>query len=179
MWWWLSAEPRPLPGFWCFGLVGTFLGGERVGFVQPTKVHKWGWEWIKHADWMPFRAEKMTDVDMAAKKRRYSAGEVTQADKARSRTRVNLSLAFGHWRRGWGWRATQSWPAFCYQTQAVSLCKLAKVSTFPLKETEYSVIACCVCTSSIRTRYDTLGGIELSLNVVFSSCNKKCCWLYL
>ncbi len=95
----VSAELRPLPGFGCFGLVGAFLGGEWVCFLQPMTAHRWGWEWIKHRHWTPFRPEKMVDADVAVGKRNYSSSEVKhQAAKARSRTRENLSLTFSHFR---------------------------------------------------------------------------------
>ncbi len=95
----------------------------------------------KHSKWTTFRPEKTAYTDIAAKKRKNSPCELKwQADKARSRTRVNLSLAFTYFkvlRRGWGWRATWSLPANCWtggcQTTVVSLCWLAKSSTFPLK----------------------------------------------
>ncbi len=64
----VSAELRPLPGFGCFGLVGTFLGGEWVCFLQPMRAHRWGWEWTKHSDWTPFRLEEAADVNVAWRK---------------------------------------------------------------------------------------------------------------
>ncbi len=48
---------------------------------------------------MLFRLEKITDVDVGLKKRKYSRSEVKrQADKACTRARVNLSLAFSRFR---------------------------------------------------------------------------------
>ncbi len=70
----VPAEPRPLPVFWYFGLVRAFLGGEWVCFRQPMTACRWGWEWINHK-WMPIRAKKMRDVNVAAKKRNYSSSE--------------------------------------------------------------------------------------------------------
>ncbi len=44
---------------------------------------------------MPFRLEQITDADVAVRKRIYSpCGAKWQADKTRSRVRVNLGLAF-------------------------------------------------------------------------------------
>ncbi len=98
-WWWLSAEFRPLPECGCFGLVQMFLGGEWVSFLQPMIARRWGWEWIKHSRWAPFRPEKMADDYVVLKKRKISSSEVKhQADKTRSRTRVNLSLTFSRFR---------------------------------------------------------------------------------
>ncbi len=50
---------------------------------------------MKHCDWTPFRPEKITDVDIRAKKRKHSPSEVErQADEACSKMRVDLDLAF-------------------------------------------------------------------------------------
>ncbi len=73
------------------------ISGWGVCFLQPMTARRWGFEWIKHSDWTPFRLKKIMDAD-----------------------RFWLSPVFKHWRRDWGWRATWSWPAFCCQTLAVT-----------------------------------------------------------
>ncbi len=59
---------------------------------QPMRACRGG---LEHSDWTTLRAEKMIDADVAAQKRKYSPSELQcQADKSRSRMRVNLSLTF-------------------------------------------------------------------------------------
>ncbi len=43
---------------------------------------------------MPFSLEKITNADVAVKRRNYSPSEVKQVHNARSKKTVNLSLAF-------------------------------------------------------------------------------------
>ncbi len=104
----VSTELCPLPAFWGFSLFGTLLDGEWVCFPQQMRVHRWGWEWIKHSYWMPIRPEKIADVDIAAKK-----GTIALL-RWNSKQFVWPSAAFEHWRRGWGWSAMLCWPNFCW-----------------------------------------------------------------
>ncbi len=128
VWWWLSAELRPLPVFWCVVVSGRVWAGS--GCVSPSKWERTGefWEWIKLSDLMPFRPEKNADLDVARRKgnvalaKRNSMWEKLVLE--RELISIWLSASFECWRRGWGGRATPSWPAFCPQTRRLAYASL-------------------------------------------------------
>ncbi len=56
---------------------------------------------MNHSNWTPFRPEKIIEAYVVAKKGKYSpSGAKQQADKAHSRTRVNLGLDEEHCKVG-------------------------------------------------------------------------------
>ncbi len=101
---------------------------------------------------------------------------------------VFLSAAFEHWRRGWGWRAPQSWPAFCWtgkcQSPAVSLlaCYISNFS-FGTNEIFLHSLLCivrykqCNSTRSSATKFFFWWRWAReegpNLNMVFTNCNKQ------
>ncbi len=126
------------------------------------------WKFQTYTKVMPLNhPEKTVDVNAAAKKRKYSPIKgKRQADMVRSRMRVNLGLTFTHFRalkKRLGMTSDATWPAFCWtgMCQTVSVCKFAKLLTFPLQQMWYSSIACCVGSNRICTCYNTSGGIDL------------------
>ncbi len=122
--WWLylqSPAPCRILIFW-FNWDISGLG--MSPFCQPLLVCKWGWEWIKHIDWMPLRQEKTADECCGEEKEivlvRWNGNRIKFLPE-REWISVWLSFSFEHWRRGWRWRAVWSWPAFCWTARCQTL----------------------------------------------------------
>ncbi len=143
----VSAEPHTLPVFWCFGLVGTFLGREWKCF--PQQMTRWNWKWIKTKC---LRSHMYIATQTGAYRRCGRSGwEIKinpyeakwQADEACSRKIVNLGLALTSFRvpkERLGMKSKVELPALrqtgnvrC-QTPAAGLCYLAKLWTSPLNK---------------------------------------------
>ncbi len=133
MWWWLCLQSSALCGDW-------------VHFPQSMTVCRWDWEWIKRSDWTPFRLEKVTDVDEAAKERKYSP---SARFKAHFRTRVNLGLAFSCFPALKERLMTQSWPAFCWTGR----CQTLVVSLLACWITDFSIKPKVILLYSLLCRY--------------------------